>query len=73
MEKILLKEKGDLKLAIQAFGHINKRGIEEVVNEYPCILIGHFSEDIEFGNGYSFTTVKPRDFDCKAGDIYTWS
>jgi len=72
MEKILLNSKEDLKLAISFFGNKYKSEItEEIANsKYPCILIGKYAEDIEFGSGYSFTTITKDDFNKKSGVSY---
>jgi len=72
MKKILLNSKDDLKSAIRFFGDKYKHDIECILSSqtYPCILIGHYSDDIEFGDGYSFTTIIKDDFNKKSGQVY---
>ena len=70
MEKILLNSKEDLKSAISFFGSAWTKDINDKVKEFPCVLIGKYSEDVEFGDGYDFTAITKGDFDKKAGIRY---
>jgi hypothetical protein len=63
MEKFLIKSPLNIEDAIIFFGEKNRTEISELFpDEYPCMLIGHYSEDIEFGAGYDFTFVAASDF-----------
>ena len=62
MEKILLKNKSDLIKAIDQFGEEWKQDIQNEISIYPCVLIASFSDDIEFGQIYSFSSVTKLDF-----------
>lgn len=70
MEKMLLKTEKDLKSAFSFFGKKYKKDIEEEVKKYPCVLIASYSEDIEFGSGYTFTIVSDEDFKKQNGLTY---
>ncbi len=70
MEKMLLKEKQDLQKAIEFFGKEHKTDLVKSVNHYPCILIGNYAEDVEFGENYSFTTVVLEEFEGVSGVSY---
>lgn len=69
MEKITLKTKEDLQKAFDFFGKRNKARIDKVIRKYPCILIGCYSDDIEMGDGYDFTTVIVDDFVISPSEI----
>jgi hypothetical protein len=62
MEKVLLKDLSCLKKAIEHFGNEYREEIINSITTYPCVLIGYYCEDIDFGNMYSFTTVTENDF-----------
>ena len=62
MEKLLLKNEEDLKDSINFFGIKWEKVIKEEIKEFPCILISFYANDIEFGEMYSFTTVRITDF-----------
>ena len=63
MEKFLIKSPLNIEDAIQFFGEEYRDTIcEEFIDEYPSVLIGHYSEDIEFGSGYDFCYVSASDF-----------
>ena len=62
MEKLLLKNEEDLKDSINFFGIEWEKVIKEEIKEFPCILISFYANDIEFGEMYSFTTVRITDF-----------
>mgnify|MGYP000304745649 FL=1 len=61
MEKILLKDEKDLKKVISLFGKDWEKEIKEEVQEFPCILVSLYANDIEFGEIYRFTSVKKLD------------
>ena len=64
MESILLQKEDDRKFAIEVFGSKYKSDIKKAINnEYPCFIIGHYSDDIEFGSGYTFKSISIKDFD----------
>ena len=63
MEKILLKNRKDLNNAINLFGIEWEKEIIEEIHEFPCILVSFYSNDIEFGETYRFTTVSMNNFD----------
>ena len=62
MEKILLKDENDLKNVINFFGKEWEKEINEEIQEFPYILVSFYANDIEFGEIYSFTSVKKLDF-----------
>ena len=62
MDKFLLKNNNDLSKAITYFGLEWEKDIKEQISEYPCMLIGFYAEDIEFGNIYRFSSVIKSDF-----------
>jgi hypothetical protein len=70
MEKIILKDSTDLEFAINVFGKEYESEIKQKLKEYPSILIGNYSEDIEFGNRYVFTIVRGADFNGKTKEIH---
>jgi hypothetical protein len=71
MERILLRNDTDLRLAIEFFGTKYKTDIKFAVDKYPCLLIGNYSEDVEFGNGYEFASVYPDEFEQElSGKVY---
>jgi len=70
MEKILVNDTIDLKVAIEFYGAKYEQEIKDVVNDYPCIIIGNYSEDIEFGNGYDFTAIVISDFKNKNAEVF---
>jgi hypothetical protein len=70
MEKILLKDKSDIAAAVDFFGTDNRVAIKAAIKSYPCVLIGHYSDDIEFGDGYEFTTVSLDEFKGESGKKY---
>tara|TARA_B110000483_G_C17721750_1_gene361157 strand:- start:241 stop:444 length:204 start_codon:yes stop_codon:yes gene_type:complete len=63
MEKILLKNKKDIKDAINLFGIEWAKEIKEEIKEFPCILVSFYANDIEFGEIYRFTGVQISDFE----------
>lgn len=70
MEKMLLNSINDYKKSVKFFGQKYRNDISHAIKLYPCILIGHYSEDVEFGSGYSFTTVNKGEFENDAGLKY---
>lgn len=71
MERILLRNDTDLRLAIEFFGDKYKTHIKFAVDKHPCLLIGNYSEDVEFGNGYEFASVYPNEFEEElSGKVY---
>ena len=62
MEKILLKNQKNLKKVISLFGKDWEKEIKEEAQEFPCILVSFYANDIEFGEIYRFTSVKKLDF-----------
>lgn len=70
MEKILIKNDVDRAKATLFFGKKYEKTILESINNYPVILIGDYSEDIEFGSGYNFTTIYLDDFNKKSGEKF---
>lgn len=62
MEKMLIKNHEDEEKAIKFFGRKYSTAIRAKTKILPCVLIGHYSEDIEFGAGYSFTSVTEIEF-----------
>ena len=62
MGKILLTCEIDVKKALSEFGNEWEKAIREVINEYPCILVSSWADDIEFGETWSFNTVILKDF-----------
>ena len=69
MEKILLNKKGDVTKAVTFFGKKYKDDIKKVIREFPCMLIGMFSDDVEFGAYYNFSTVIKSDFRNEPGTV----
>lgn len=69
MEAILLEKEEQLKEAINFFGEKNSEEIKEKVLEYPCILIGNFSDDVEFGENYTFCIVTEGSFKKESGIV----
>ena len=49
MEKILLKNAEDVKDAINLFGIEWEKEIKEEIKKFPCILVGLYANDVEFG------------------------
>ena len=76
MEKYYLNSNKDLELAKNDFNE-NPEWIElinELVIEYPCILIASFSDDIEFGEYYQFSVVSLKDFELHyKNNLFTFS
>ena len=70
MEKILLTNKADLEKAISTFGQSYRKEIAQLITHYPCILVGYYSEDVDFGSGYTFTTIYHDDFNGKGGSLF---
>jgi hypothetical protein len=70
MEKFLIKEKSDIDKAIQAFGKEYTESIVECVKTLPYILVGHFSDDIEFGAGCDFTSITLSEFEREPIKLY---
>jgi len=71
MEKILIKTNDDVKAAISFFGRKYADEIKNEVSKKPCVLIGSYSEDIEFGSGYDFDSVAINDFETqKNGEVF---
>jgi len=70
MEKVLLKDELDLQKAIDFFGKEHKAEITKLIDNYPCILIGNYADDIEFGENYTFTIVVMEDFNRMPGISY---
>jgi len=62
MEKMLLKNNNDLKNAIIFFGIEWEKEITDEIKIFPCILVGFYANDIEFGEIYRFTAVEISDF-----------
>ncbi|MDB4108030.1 hypothetical protein N9672_01840 [Flavobacteriaceae bacterium] len=62
MEKILLTCEIDVKKVVSEFGNEWEQAIREEINEYPCILVSSWADDIEFGETWSFNTVILKDF-----------
>ena len=62
MEKILLTCEIDVKKVVSEFGNEREQAIREEINEYPCILVSSWADDIEFGETWSFNTVILKDF-----------
>lgn len=69
MEKILLKQKDDVQKAIDYFGKKYGANIQACIRSFPCILIGSYADDIEFGSNYTFTTVVLDDFEQESGKV----
>ena len=70
MEKILLKGKFDLKNAYDHFGIKYKEEIIDSIDKYPCVLVGNYCEDWEFGDIYSFTTIYLYDFERDNNEVF---
>ena len=70
MEKILLNTKEDKKSAIDFFGSKYKSDINQLVKKYPCVLLGKYAEDIEFGSFYTFAVITKDDFNRRSGVSY---
>ena len=62
MEKVLLKNNSDLVKVINQFGEEWEEDIKNEISIYPCVLIASFSDDIEFGEVYRFSSVTELDF-----------
>ena len=62
MEKILVKNNNDLVKAINQFGKEWEEDIKNEISIFPCVLIASFSNDIEFGEVYQFSSVTKLDF-----------
>ena len=62
MEKILVKNNSDLVKVINQFGKEWEEDIKNEISIFPCILIASFSNDIEFGEVYQFSSVTKLDF-----------
>lgn len=69
MEKILLNSKSELSKALDFFGNEYEGRINRLIRSFPCVLIGDYSEDIEEGDVYNFSTVILDDFKQKSGEI----
>ena len=61
MEKRLIRNEKEVQNAIDFFGEEWEDEIKQEVNGFPCILISCYSDDIEFGEYYQFTSVKTVD------------
>ena len=62
MEKVLLKNNSDLIKVIDQFGKEWEEDIKKEISIYPCVLLVSFSNDIEFGEVYQFSSVTKLDF-----------
>lgn len=70
MEKMLINNTKDLKKAIDFFGSEWEGEIKAKCSITPCVLIGHYSEDVEYGFGYDFASVSKYDFEGESGVKY---
>lgn len=70
MEKILIQNQEHLNIAIEFFGKKYAAEIEKITKTKPCILIGKYSEDIDFGNEYDFSTIVLEDFNKQPGQTF---
>jgi hypothetical protein len=70
MEKMILNDTLDRNRAISFYGEKYKNEIKEVVSQYPCMLIAFYSEDIEWGNGYSFDIITIEDFQKPNAEVF---
>lgn len=70
MEKMLVNDTIDLTEAIKFWGKKYENEIKEVIKDYPCIIIANYSEDIELGNGYDFTTIVITDFQKPNAEVF---
>jgi hypothetical protein len=63
MEKIKVTNDIELANAIKYFGEENDLVIRQIVGNhpYPYVLVGSYSDDIEFGEGYDFVVVLKTD------------
>ena len=61
MGKRLIRNEKELQNAIYFFGKEWEDKIKQDVNGFPCILISSYSDDVEFGEYYQFTSVKTVD------------
>lgn len=66
MEKRTIKDKADLERAIVFFSQVTDQKqnvLEAVPSRYPYVLCGFYSDDIEFGSGWTFGVVQLSDFE----------
>ena len=61
MEKRLIRNEKEVQNAIDFFGKEWEDEIKQEVKGFPSILISCYSDDIEFGEYYQFTSVKAVD------------
>ena len=61
MRKTIIKNEIELQETILFYGEKWKDQIMSEINEFPCILISSYSDDIEFGEYYQFTSINTLD------------
>ena len=61
MRKTIIKNEIELQETILFYGEKWKDQIMSEINEFPCILISSYSDDIEFGEYYQFTSINTID------------
>ena len=61
MRKTIIKNELELLKAIKFFGQEWEDEIKAEVQQFPCILISCYCDDIEFGEYYQFTSINTMD------------
>jgi hypothetical protein len=68
MDKYYLENEEDLQKVKEEFEEefqmdkVYFELIDEAISTYPCVLVYSYSEDVEFGDYYQFTSVTSEDF-----------
>ena len=61
MRKTIIKNELELLETIKFFGQEWEDEIKSEVQQFPCILISCYCDDIEFGEYYQFTSINTMD------------
>ena len=61
MRKTIIKNELELLETIKFFGQEWEDEIKAEVQQFPCILISCYCDDIEFGEYYQFTSINTTD------------
>jgi len=61
MRKTIIKNELELMETIRFFGQKWEDEIKAEVQQFPCILISCYCDDIEFGEYYQFTSINTMD------------
>lgn len=65
--RIVLNSDKDVEEALLCFEVEAHEEIRSIVKEYPCILIGSYAHDIDFGEIHLLSVVQKEDFDREPG------